>query len=198
MPDTNLDVPTSDTTPGTFDVEGWIAGAVTPTTTILITRDIQAGSRLAAIDTELEQLQQPAPDPEQRPSRRLAEGNPNEARIRELHTERDTIAVGMTGGVLWVTVRALSYRVNDGIRSDSLAERNLMALAASATVAATPGGPGESLTWEQWDRLTEAIGIAQTVRIVNALTDLTLNRVVTPDFSQPASDSPDGAGSSAN
>lgn len=197
MPDTDPAVPTTDTTPATFDVEAWFAGTAVPTTTVPVTRDRLAGDRLAGILDEIRTLTAPADDGTPLP-RRMAEASPHAARVAELQQERDQVAAGMADGWLYVTIRGLTYLENDTIRHDSAAERNVLALATCATVSTSRDEPGQALPVDQWHRLIDGIGMNQTLLLVNALADLTFNRVVTPDFSQPASASPDGAGSSAS
>lgn len=216
MPDnTTTDQPNpSPTDLEVFDLDGFVSGAVQPSTVIPVARDRTLGQQLteASKAVAAAELRARTAKTEGRATNRRA-GTAVSPEVKEAREALAALEEQARGTWFYVRAEALTRRVRkqalqDG--RDASADPNdidqdaynLSVLAMSAKVYATdprvtPDAPGRTLTVEQWDELVEAIGVVQYEAIIDAVTEVTLTGV-SPDFSRPASPSPAGGTSSAS
>lgn len=181
----------TNTDPGSFDLDGWLAGAVTPETTVLITRDPYAARRLLALEDERERLlnDEAKAKAAGKPTGRRA-GEAESPRIAEIQEQIDRTIAESSSSFVTVKVRSIgpvrTTQINDKHGRHGVVV-NLAHLLAAAAAIIPPGAdvndPSREvrLTGEQWLGLLEATGNGQFLRLKNALDDVS-GSVVTPDF----------------
>lgn len=205
MPDTNQSTPAD---LEAFDLDGFIAGVVQPSKTVPIVQDRTLGQQLqdamqAVADLEGEQQTAKA---EGRPSKRRA-ATVDSPELEEAREHLANLQTKAADGFVFVHVEGVTKNVRKEAVQDAqkapggqIEAYNLHALARSARIykrdpRTHEDERGKVMTAEQWDRFAEAIGVLQWDHIIGALDDMSSVGVL-PDFSQPASHSPDGDTSS--
>lgn len=212
MPDTNQ-------TPATpepadleeFDLDGFIAGVVRPSKVIPVAKDRALGSQIQEARTRVADLEQEERDSsaEGRASRRRA-ASTETATLEAARSDLDRLTEQARGQFVFVRVEDVTRKVRKQAMADGEAASttrdidrdayNLSVLSMVARVYTTDPrqdaeAVGKVLTPDQWDGLVEAIGLSQYDALIDAANDVTLTGV-SPDFSLPASPSPDGGTSS--
>lgn len=177
-------------TPQDFDIDAWASGAETPTKVVPVTRDRTVRDQLATLAVRRQSLQEKLdnPDPDAAPKRRMVSSSANE--IADLDKEIQAIIDKTNDSWVFVHLRPLTTRENNKISAehfDDETDRLLAALVVAGTISKSDDHPGWSQSPAQWERLVEVIGDAQTRMLNNALTELTFDSAVTPDFLQRVS-----------
>lgn len=207
MPDTT---PTPTPTPADlaeFDLDAFIAGAVTATKTVAIAQDRSLGE-------QIRQAMQDVMDLEQAQSNDKAAGRPSKRRAAtsedpDLEAARARLAdleEKAEGTYVFVRVEALSRATRKQALKDAQAADGDIDAYNQAVLAHTaqlfkvdprtnPNAPGKTLTFDQWGAFVDAIGYVQWDALVGAMAEAA-GTGVSPDFSQPASPSPAGDESS--
>lgn len=169
--------------PSDFDVDEWLAGApparviVVPVT---LHKDVMArvGALLADKSDALVRAVAEGP-------RRLAQADPGQSEAAKIDALVAELMAELDGSWRYVHIRALTpVENNDVIASstDKMAQI-VAALTTSATLSAREDQPGKPLPADKWASLMEKVGVAQSMELNNAITELTFERV-TPDFSR--------------
>lgn len=190
-----------------FDLDAFIAGAVTATKTVAIAQDRSLGEQIRQAMQDVVDLEQAQSDDKAagRPSKRRAATaeNPDleaaRARLADLEEKAE-------GTYVFVRVEALSRATRKQAVKDAQAAGgdvdvyNQSVLAHTAHVfqldpRTHPHAPGKTLTFDQWGAFADAIGYLQWDALVDAAAEAA-GTGVSPDFSQPASPSPAGDESS--
>ena len=190
-----------------FDLDAFIAGAVTATKTVAIAQDRSLGE-------QIRQAMQDVVDLEQAQSDDTAAGRPSKRRAAtaedpELEAARARLAdleEKAEGTYVFVRVEALSRATRKQALKDAQAAGgdvdvyNQSVLAHTAQVfqldpRTHKDAPGKTLTFDQWGAFADAIGYLQWDALVDAAAEAA-GTGVSPDFSQPASPSPAGDESS--
>lgn len=209
MPDTTP-TPTPTPTPADlaeFDLDAFIAGAVTATKTVAIAQDRSLGE-------QIRQAMQDVMDLEQAQSNDKAAGRPSKRRAAtsedpDLEAARARLAdleEKAEGTYVFVRVEALSRATRKQALKDAQAADGDAYAYNQAVLAHTaqlykldprthPDAPGRTLTFDQWGAFADAIGYMQWDVLVDAAIEAA-GTGVSPDFSQPASPSPAGDESS--
>lgn len=207
------DNPTPDTTTPTpadlteFDLDAFIAGAVTATKTVAIAQDRSLGE-------QIRQAQQDVIDLERRQANDKAEGRPSKRRAAtaedpDLEAARARLAdleEKAEGTYVFVRVEALTRAARKQALKDAkdaggdVDTYNQSVLAHTAQIFQVDprthkDATGKMLTFDQWGEFAEAIGFMQWDALVDAAAEAA-GTGVSPDFSQPASPSPGGGESS--
>lgn len=190
-----------------FDLDGFVAGAVQPSIVVPVAKDRSLGKQLteASKAVTAAELRARTAKTEGRATNRRA-GTAVSPEVKEARKALAALEEQARGTWFYVRAEALTRRVRKQAIQDSRDASadpndhdqdayNLSVLSMSAKVYATdprvtPDAPGRTLTIEQWDELVEAIGVVQYEAIIDAITEVTLTGV-SPDFSQPASHSPE-------
>lgn len=203
MPD---NTPTKTPTPADlaeFDLDAFIAGAVTATKTVAIAQDRSLGE-------QIRQAMQDVVDLEQAQSNDKAAGRPSKRRAAtsedpDLEAARARLAdleERAEGTYVFVRVEALTRATRKQALKDAQAvdgdayAYNQSVLAHTAKIfqldpRTHPDAPGKVLTFDQWGAFADAIGYMQWDALVDAAIEAA-GTGVSPDFSQPASPSPAG------
>lgn len=190
-----------------FDLDAFIAGAVTATKTVAIAQDRSIGE-------QIRQAMQDVMDLEQAQSNDKAAGRPSKRRAAtsedpDLEAARARLAdleEKAQGTYVFVRVEALSRATRKQALKDAQAADgdayayNQSVLAHTAQIfqldpRTHPDAPGKMLTFDQWGAFADAIGYMQWDALVDAAIEAA-GTGVSPDFSQPASPSPAGDESS--
>lgn len=193
-----------------FDLDGFINGTVHPSRTVAVTNNRALGQQIQEAAQEVARLLDEERDA-------AATGRPSKRRAAtteapELEEAREALArleEQAAGSFVWVRIEGtLDAAVKAQALKDAKAAGgdvttyNLSVLAHTARVHKVDprtheDAAGAVMPLEQWQRFMTSIGALQHEAIMNALVEV--NEVgVTPDFSQPASPSPDGGESSKN
>ena len=207
MPDTDQTTP-EPVDLDAFDLDGFINGTVHPSRTVAVTNNRALGQQIQQQAQEVARLldEERAAAAEGRPSRRRAAT----AESPELEEARERLAdleEQAAGSFVWVKIEGTldaaikAQALKDAKREGgSVSTYNLSVLAHTARLHKVDprtheDSTGAVMLLEQWQKFMTAIGALQHEAIVDALVEV--NEVgVTPDFSQPASPSPDGDESS--
>lgn len=207
MPDTDKTTP-EPADLDAFDLDAFIEGTVHPTRTVAVTNNRALGQRIqeqARVITDLQDAERDAKADGRATRRRAAATeSPDLENARqaladlEAEAEQSFVWVKIEGTVD-ADLKAQALKDAKGAGGD-VTTYNLSVLAHTARVHKSdprthPDDAGTVLSLEQWRTFTTKVGALQWDAILNALVDV--NEVgVTPDFSQPASPSPDGDESS--
>ena len=186
-----------------FDLDAFIDGVVQPSKVVAVAQDRTLGQQLqeamqAVLDLQADEVNAKA---EGRPSKRRAatEASPELEAARQ---RLDDLEKAAQSTFVFVRIESLSRDVRNQAIKDagptgSVELYNQSALAHCAKVYKTdprthPDAPAKVLSSEQWGVMSTAIGALQWDALLAAITEVT-EAGVEPDFSQPASPSPDGA-----
>lgn len=177
-------------TPQDFDIDAWASGAETPTKVVPVTRDRTVRDQLATLSVRRQGLQEKLdnPDPDAAPKRRMVSSPVKE--IEELDEQIQQLVDRTNESWMFVHLRPLTTRENNDIAAkhfDNETDRLLAALVTAGTISKSDDHPGWAQSSAKWERLVEVIGDAQTRMLNNALTELTFDSAVTPDFLQRVS-----------
>lgn len=186
-----------------FDFDGFIAGIVRPSRVVPVAKDRALGAQI--VDTERRIAELEAEEADRRADGRGSKRRAATAESPEMDEARAHLAdltEQARGQFFYVRIEDLTRKIRkqaiadgtDGGKLDQDAY-NMSALSMIATVHDTDprvdeGSRGRVLTVEQWDQLSEAIGVRQYESLIDAAGDVT-QVGVSPDFSQPASHSPE-------
>lgn len=190
-----------------FDLDAFIAGAVTATKTVAIAQDRSLGEQIRQAMQDVMDLEQAQSNDKAagRPSKRRAATSEDpdleaaRARLADLEEKAEGTYVFVRVEALTRATRKQALKDAQAVDGDAYAY-NQAVLAHTAQVFQVdprthPDAPGKTLTFDQWGAFADAIGYMQWDALVDAAIEAA-GTGVSPDFSQPASPSPAGDASS--
>lgn len=191
-----------------FDVDAFIAGITLPVEVVPIAQDGNLGQQLREAADAITAAEKAAEDAavEGQSSRRAASKEPVE--VEHARAAYDTLMrqARESGKLVWVAVQAETKATRKQALKDARAAGGDLDVFNTSLIAQTSrlhltdpridtDSTGQILTREQWDAFSTAIGASQWDALIDAA-QKTAAESVTPDFSRPASPSPDGDASS--
>lgn len=190
-----------------FDLEGFIAGVVQPSKVVAVSQNRALGQQIEEVRGVVADLEEKEADAKSSGSgsRRRA-GTASTPELDAARSDLADLESQAAGTYVYVRVEGgLTRAIRDQAQNDSRGDKdryNMSVIAHCARVhkadpRAVKDSPGRVLSIEQWEQFEAAVGFLQYDAIVDAMIEVTTVGV-TPDFSQPASHSPDGGESSKN
>lgn len=189
----------------TFDLDGFIAGIVQPSKVVAISQNRALGQQIqeaAQTYVDLKDEERAAKAEGRATKRRAAstESPELEAARKELTDLEEQAAstfvfVRIEGGLTRNTRKQALKDTEGDADQNNLAFLSMSAKVHKNDPRTHPDSPGKVLSLAQWEEFSEAIGYMQYDAVLDAMIEVS-NVGVSPDFSQPASPSPDGDTSS--
>ena len=190
-----------------FNLDAFIAGIVVPSKVVAVAQDRALGQQLleaAQAITDLEQAERDAKT-DGRPSKRRA-GMTESPELAQARQDLAALEEKAAGTYSFVKVEALTKSVRKQALKDAAKASGDMDVYNTSVISSTakvyrqdprvhPDASGRVLSLEQWEAFSEAMGYMQWDAIIDATVEVA-NEGVSPDFSQPASPSPNGPMSS--
>lgn len=209
MPDTDPTPTPADL--DAFDVDAFIAGITRPTETVPLVQDANLGKQLRQAQLEVTAAidDQANAKAEGRASKRRA-GSTETPAVENARARYDALLehARATGRLVYIHVETATEADRRQALVDARADGGSMSTYNTSLISLTcrlhledpranPNSKGRVLTVEQWTAINNAVGALQWDAIVEASSRVAED-AVTPDFSLPASLSPDGGTSSGS